>query len=78
MVGMARPVAEGGLGFDYRLAMGVPDYWIKMLKESKRRGLEPGRDFSHAAQPPVWREAHRLCREPRPGAGRRQDASRSG
>lgn len=33
MVGMARPVSEGGLGFDYRLAMGVPDYWIKLLKE---------------------------------------------
>lgn len=35
MVGMARPVAEGGIGFDYRLAMGVPDYWIKLLKEKK-------------------------------------------
>lgn len=33
MVGTARPVAEGGLGFDYRLAMGIPDYWIKLLKE---------------------------------------------
>ncbi|HSI34319.1 MAG: alpha-amylase family glycosyl hydrolase [Phycisphaerae bacterium] len=33
MPGLARPVAEGGLGFDYRLAMGVPDYWIKLLKE---------------------------------------------
>jgi len=33
MVGTARPVPEGGLGFDYRLAMGVPDYWIKLLKE---------------------------------------------
>lgn len=33
MVGCARPVAEGGLGFDYRLAMGVPDAWIKLLKE---------------------------------------------
>ena len=33
MVGMARPVSEGGLGFDYRLAMGIPDYWIKILKE---------------------------------------------
>ncbi|MBN2560571.1 MAG: alpha amylase C-terminal domain-containing protein [Phycisphaerae bacterium] len=33
MVGLARPVAEGGLGFDYRLAMGIPDYWIKLLKE---------------------------------------------
>jgi 1,4-alpha-glucan branching enzyme len=35
MVGMARPVEEGGLGFDYRLAMGVPDYWIKIIKEKK-------------------------------------------
>ncbi|MCK4340493.1 MAG: alpha amylase C-terminal domain-containing protein [Phycisphaerae bacterium] len=35
MVGIARPVAEGGLGFDYRLAMGIPDYWIKLLKEKK-------------------------------------------
>ena len=43
MAGMARPVAEGGIGFDYRLAMGVPDYWIKLLKEKQRRGLEPGR-----------------------------------
>lgn len=33
MVGMARKVSEGGIGFDYRLAMGVPDYWIKLLKE---------------------------------------------
>lgn len=35
MVGLARPVSEGGLGFDYRLAMGVPDYWIKLLKEKR-------------------------------------------
>jgi 1,4-alpha-glucan branching enzyme len=33
MVGLARPIEEGGLGFDYRLAMGIPDYWIKLLKE---------------------------------------------
>jgi 1,4-alpha-glucan branching enzyme len=33
MPGLAAPVAEGGLGFDYRLAMGVPDYWIKLVKE---------------------------------------------
>ena len=35
MVGIGRPVLEGGLGFDYRLAMGVPDFWIKLLKERK-------------------------------------------
>jgi 1,4-alpha-glucan branching enzyme len=33
MPGLARPVIEGGLGFDYRLAMGIPDYWIKLIKE---------------------------------------------
>jgi 1,4-alpha-glucan branching enzyme len=35
MVGIARPVDEGGIGFDYRLAMGIPDYWIKLLKHKR-------------------------------------------
>ena len=35
MVGIARPVEEGGIGFDYRLAMGVPDFWIKLLKDRR-------------------------------------------
>ncbi|HEY7088574.1 MAG TPA: alpha-amylase family glycosyl hydrolase [Tepidisphaeraceae bacterium] len=35
MVGIARPVEDGGIGFDYRLSMGVPDYWIKILKHKK-------------------------------------------
>ncbi len=35
MPGMCRPVREGGFGFDYRLAMAIPDYWIKLLKEKK-------------------------------------------
>lgn len=30
-----RPISEGGLGFDYRLAMAIPDKWIKLLKEVK-------------------------------------------
>lgn len=33
MPGMCIPVQEGGIGFDYRLSMGVPDLWIKYLKE---------------------------------------------
>ena len=33
LAGMARKVSEGGIGFDYRLSMGVPDNWIKLLKE---------------------------------------------
>ena len=30
--GMCVPICEGGIGFDYRLSMGVPDMWIKLLK----------------------------------------------
>lgn len=33
MPGLSRPVLEGGVGFDYRLAMGLPDFWVKVLKE---------------------------------------------
>ncbi|MEO7101439.1 MAG: alpha-amylase family glycosyl hydrolase [Luteolibacter sp.] len=35
MPGLCRPIAEGGIGFSYRLAMGIPDYWIKLLKHSR-------------------------------------------
>lgn len=35
MPALCRPVDEGGLGFDYRMSMAVPDLWIKMLKEVK-------------------------------------------
>ena len=33
MPGLAEQVENGGFGFDYRLAMGIPDYWIKIIKE---------------------------------------------
>ncbi|MBW6460321.1 MAG: alpha amylase C-terminal domain-containing protein [Bacteroidales bacterium] len=33
MPGLTFPVEEGGLGFDYRLGMGIPDFWIRLLKE---------------------------------------------
>ena len=32
MPGMCLPIADGGIGFDYRLAMGMPDFWINTLK----------------------------------------------
>ncbi|PIO57545.1 hypothetical protein TELCIR_21041 [Teladorsagia circumcincta] len=35
MPALCRPVAEGGQGFDYRLAMALPDMWIKILKHMK-------------------------------------------
>jgi 1,4-alpha-glucan branching enzyme len=34
MPGLAVPVTEGGAGFDYRLAMGIPDYWIRVVKSA--------------------------------------------
>ena len=35
MPGLCRPISEGGIGFTHRLAMGIPDYWIKLLKHTK-------------------------------------------
>ncbi len=32
MPGMCLPIEDGGIGFDYRLAMGLPDMWIKAVK----------------------------------------------
>ncbi|KAL0216545.1 hypothetical protein P9112_008729 [Eukaryota sp. TZLM1-RC] len=33
MPGLCRSVEDGGVGFDYRLAMAIPDMWIALLKE---------------------------------------------
>ena len=33
MAGICHPIADGGMGFDYRLGMGEPDFWIKVLKD---------------------------------------------
>nr|AHW50662.1 starch branching protein I [Lens culinaris] len=35
MPGLGRPVSEVGIGFDYRLAMAIPDKWIDYLKNKK-------------------------------------------
>lgn len=35
MPGLATPLHLGGYGFNFRLAMGTPDYWIKLIKEKK-------------------------------------------
>ena len=34
MPGMCLPLKDGGIGFDYRLAMGVPDMWIRLLRDT--------------------------------------------
>lgn len=33
MPALCSPIEEGGVGFDYRLGMAIPDKWIKLLKE---------------------------------------------
>jgi 1,4-alpha-glucan branching enzyme len=42
MPGMARPIEEAGLGFDYRLSMGIPDFWIKNIKERRDEDWDIG------------------------------------
>jgi 1,4-alpha-glucan branching enzyme len=42
MPGLCRPVAEGGMGFTHRLAMGVPDHWIKLLKHQRDEDWDLG------------------------------------
>ena len=41
MPGLAMSYDEGGIGFDYRMAMGIPDYWIKTIKEKKDEQWHP-------------------------------------
>ena len=43
--GMALPIKDGGIGFDYRLAMGEPDMWIKLLKETSDEHWDLGKIY---------------------------------
>lgn len=45
MPGVASKVADGGLGFDYRMAMGMPDFWIKLIKEKSDDDWDVGEIF---------------------------------
>ena len=42
MPGMALPIEDGGIGFDYRLAMGLPDMWIRTVKEKRDEDWDIG------------------------------------
>jgi len=41
MPGLAVKFDDGGYGFDYRMAMNIPDFWIKTLKEKKDEDWHP-------------------------------------
>ena len=45
MPGLAAPAEDGGIGFDYRFNMGVPDLWIKMLKDQRDEDWNMGNLF---------------------------------
>jgi len=45
MPGIACPIEDGGIGFDYRLAMGIPDFWIKIIKEQNDENWHVGEIF---------------------------------
>ena len=41
MPGLAAPFEAGGYGFNYRMAMNIPDYWIKIIKEWRDEDWKP-------------------------------------
>ena len=42
MAGLAAPFEQGGIGFDFRMAMGIADHWIKWIKEKTDDEWSPG------------------------------------
>ncbi len=42
MPGIASDTARSGYGFDYRLSMGVPDFWIKLVKDTPDENWDMG------------------------------------
>ncbi len=45
MPGLAAKYEDGGYGFDYRLALNIPDYWIKTIKEVSDENWKPSSIF---------------------------------
>ncbi len=45
MPGLAIEVEKGGIGFDFRMAMGIPDFWIKYIKEVRDEDWKAGHIF---------------------------------
>ncbi|MCX6253232.1 MAG: alpha amylase C-terminal domain-containing protein [Bacteroidia bacterium] len=43
MPGIAADTEKNGFGFDYRLSMGVPDFWIKLVKETSDENWDMGK-----------------------------------
>lgn len=52
---LCRKVEEGGIGFDYRLSMFLPDLWIKLLKEVPDENWNMGH-IAHSMTNRRWKE----------------------
>lgn len=50
MPGMCLPVSDGGIGFDYRLGMGMPDFWIKTLRDKRDEEWDLGQLWHELTQ----------------------------
>ncbi|GHV65159.1 1,4-alpha-glucan branching enzyme [Bacteroidia bacterium] len=45
MPGLATPIEAWGMGFDFRMSMGAPDYWIKLIKDYRDEDWHVGNLF---------------------------------
>jgi 1,4-alpha-glucan branching enzyme len=52
---LCRTIDEGGIGFDYRLNMFLPDLWIKLLKETPDEFWNMGH-ICHSMTNRRWKE----------------------
>ena len=52
---LCRLVSEGGIGFDFRLSMFIPDMWIKIMKELKDDDWSMGH-IAHSLTNRRWKE----------------------
>lgn len=52
---LCRTIEDGGIGFDYRLAMAIPDMWIKILKEKSDNEWDIG-NIVHTLTNRRWKE----------------------
>ncbi len=50
MPGLAAVIKDGGMGFDFRLSMGIPDYWIKIIKERQDEQWNTGEIYHELIQ----------------------------
>ena len=59
---LCRPVREGGVGFDYRLGMGTPDLWVKLVGCHAALACPAPKKAPHQSQNSgAGREAHRTA-----------------